>query len=109
MGDDARRDQMADVAYTALGFAVLGFQRLQYNRRQFARQLQSDAGNVSKQRAEEINSVADTIDAGLTKLMARAPLPVSEAAAVAQSASRHLREQVLEPWLRSSSTQPGRS
>ena len=99
MSDEAHREQMTDVGYTAIGFAVLGFQRLQYNRRQFARQLKAEAGNLSEERIDEIHGVADAVDAGLTKVIAEAPLPVSEVAAVLQSASRHVREQILEPWL----------
>ncbi|MDG2260771.1 MAG: hypothetical protein P8N50_00385 [Actinomycetota bacterium] len=93
------REQTKDAAYTAIGFAILGFQRLRYHRRELGKQLAAGGRDLTDAKAAEISGVADIVDSALRQWSESPLTHVSEPASLALSVSRHLREQLLEPWL----------
>lgn len=100
---DERADpkDIADVLYMAVGFTVLGLQRLRYARRQLEKDVVSRLRVASSETRLEVSKLADAVDTSLEKLRAELPAPMAEVVTVTLSAGRHLREQVLDPWVRS--------
>jgi len=92
-------DELTDALYTAVGFAVLGFQRMMYVGRQVERDARTRMNSASVESRDQVASIADDVDAGLKRLCDAPSQPVAEVAAIALSATRHLREQILDPWV----------
>lgn len=107
MQEQSGRDQAENALYTAVGFAVLGFQRVQYARRQLRKDLQARSPLLPPEVAADLAAVADLVDAGLSQVIELAPTPIGESAALVQSTTRHVREQLLETWVDHSATVTG--
>jgi len=96
---DEPQDELVEALYTAVGFAVLGFQRLMYAGRQVGVDAKDRLDGASVETRAQVASIADDVDAGLKRLSDAPSQPVAEVAAIALSTARHLREQVLDPWV----------
>ena len=102
--DPGDPSDIADFLYTAVGFAVLGLQRLQYARRQLEKDAAARLRAASPETRVEVSKFVDAVDAALEKVRAEVPPPIAEVVTVTLSAGRHLREQILDPWIRSPPT-----
>jgi len=94
-------EDLADALYTAVGFAVLGLQRLIYAGRQVEADAKARLNGASAETRAEVATIADRLDDRLRRLSVAPSPPLSEAASVALSAARHLREQFIDPWVES--------
>ena len=91
--------QARDALYTAVGFAVLGFQRAQVQRQQFNRRVRRIVAEAPQDVRNDIDAIAEAVEEGFGQLRGVVLPPADELVSVLQSATRHLREQILEPWV----------